>query len=33
VVFIGPDGKERVNLRLVGFERAESFLQRIQSAR
>ena len=33
VVFLGPDGTERVNLRLVGYERAENFLQRLQQAR
>lgn len=33
VVFIGPDGKERVNLRLVGFENARFFAERVESAR
>jgi thiol:disulfide interchange protein len=33
VVFIGGDGKERANLRLIGYERAEDFLQRVQRAR
>lgn len=33
VVFIGPDGKERVNLRLVGFENATFFAERVESAR
>lgn len=33
VVFIGGDGVERVNLRLVGSERAEDFLRRLQQAR
>jgi len=33
VVFIGADGRERTNLRLVGFERAESFVQRLEAAR
>lgn len=33
VVFIGRDGKERVNLRLVGYEDALRFAQRVESAR
>ena len=33
VVFIGADGKERVNLRLVGFENARFFAERVESAR
>lgn len=33
IVFLGGDGKERVNLRLVGFEDALSFRQRLQQAR
>ena len=33
IVFIGADGKERRNLRLVGFEDALSFAQRVESAR
>jgi thiol:disulfide interchange protein len=33
VVFLAPDGSERTNLRLVGYERAENFLQRLQQAR
>jgi thiol:disulfide interchange protein len=33
VVFLAPDGSERANLRLVGYERAENFLQRLQQAR
>lgn len=32
-VFIGSDGQERVNLRLVGYEPAEFFAARLQSAR
>ena len=33
VVFIGGDGKERTNLRLVGFENARFFAERVESAR
>jgi thiol:disulfide interchange protein DsbD len=33
IVFIGGDGKERVNLRLVGYENARFFTERVQSAR
>jgi len=33
IVFLGPDGKEHANLRLVGYERAESFVQRLEQAR
>ncbi len=33
IVFMGPDGKERSNLRLVGFENARFFAERIESAR
>jgi thiol:disulfide interchange protein DsbD len=33
VVFIGGDGKERANLRLVGYENARFFTERVQSAR
>ena len=33
VVFLGADGKERVNLRLVGFEDALRFRERVESAR
>jgi thiol:disulfide interchange protein len=33
VVFLDAAGNERGNLRLVGFERAENFLQRLQAAR
>ena len=33
IVFIGTDGKERLNLRLVGYENARFFTERVQSAR
>jgi thioredoxin:protein disulfide reductase len=33
IVFLGPDGKERHNLRLVGFENATFFAERVESAR
>ena len=33
VVFLGADGKERDNLRLVGFENATRFAERMKSAR
>ena len=33
IVFIGADGKERSNLRLVGFENARFFAERVESAR
>ena len=33
IVFLGADGQERRNLRLVGFEDALSFAQRVESAR
>lgn len=33
IVFIGADGKERVNLRLVGYENARFFTERVQAAR
>lgn len=33
VVFVGVDGKERSNLRLVGYENALRFAQRVESAR
>ena len=33
IVFIGKDGKERSNLRLVGFENATFFAERVESAR
>jgi thiol:disulfide interchange protein DsbD len=33
IVFLGADGKERSNLRLVGFENATFFAERIESAR
>jgi thiol:disulfide interchange protein len=33
VIFLDPEGNERRNLRLVGYERSESFLQRLQTAR
>ena len=33
VVFLGADGQERVNLRLVGFEDALRFRERVESAR
>jgi thioredoxin:protein disulfide reductase len=33
IVFIGADGKERTNLRLVGFENATFFAERVESAR
>lgn len=33
IVFIGADGKERRNLRLVGYEDALRFAQRVESAR
>lgn len=33
IVFIGADGKERANLRLVGYENARFFTERVQSAR
>ncbi len=33
IVFIGADGKERSNLRLVGYENATFFAERVESAR
>jgi thioredoxin:protein disulfide reductase len=33
IVFIGADGKERANLRLIGFENATFFAERVESAR
>ena len=33
IVFVGADGKERANLRLVGFEHATFFAERLESAR
>jgi thiol:disulfide interchange protein DsbD len=33
IVFIGADGQERANLRLVGFEHATFFAERLESAR
>jgi thioredoxin:protein disulfide reductase len=33
IVFIGADGKERSNLRLVGYENALRFAERVESAR
>jgi thiol:disulfide interchange protein DsbD len=33
IVFLGADGKERPNLRLVGFENALRFAERVESAR
>ena len=33
VVFIGADGKERINLRLVGYENATLFAERVEAAR
>jgi thiol:disulfide interchange protein len=33
VVFIGRDGKEHLNLRLVGFENARFFTERVEQAR
>jgi thiol:disulfide interchange protein DsbD len=33
IIFIGSDGKERLNLRLVGYEDALRFAQRVESAR
>jgi thiol:disulfide interchange protein DsbD len=33
IVFLGADGKERDNLRLVGFENAAPFAERMKSAR
>jgi len=33
IVFIGADGKERSNLRLVGYEHATFFAERVESAR
>ena len=33
IVFISPDGKERSNLRLVGYENALRFAERVESAR
>lgn len=33
IIFLGPDGKERSNLRLVGFENARFFAERLESAR
>ena len=33
IVFIGADGKERRNLRLVGFENATFFAERVEAAR
>ena len=33
IVFIGGDGKERINLRLTGYENARFFTERVQSAR
>jgi thiol:disulfide interchange protein DsbD len=33
IVFVGAEGKERVNLRLVGFENATFFAERVESAR
>jgi thioredoxin-related protein len=33
IVFLGADGKERNNLRLVGYENANFFAERIESAR
>jgi thiol:disulfide interchange protein DsbD len=33
IVFIGADGKERLNLRLVGYENAAFFAERVESAR
>ena len=33
IVFIGGDGKERTNLRLVGYENALRFAERVESAR
>ena len=33
IVFLDAEGNERRNLRLVGYERAEGFLQRLQAAR
>ena len=33
IVFIGSDGKERRNLRLVGYENALRFAERVESAR
>jgi thiol:disulfide interchange protein DsbD len=33
IVFLGRDGKERTNLRLVGFENATFFAERVESAR
>jgi thiol:disulfide interchange protein DsbD len=33
IVFVGADGKERSNLRLVGYENATFFAERVESAR
>ena len=33
VVFVGTNGEERVNLRLIGYEPAEFFVQRLEAAR
>ena len=33
VIFIGTDGEERVDLRLLGYEGREKFLRRLQAAR
>lgn len=33
IIFIGPDGKEHSNLRLVGYENALRFAERVESAR
>ena len=33
IAFFGADGKERVNLRLIGYENATFFAERIESAR
>lgn len=33
VVFLGPDGKERTELRLVGFEEAGLFARRLAAAK
>ena len=32
VVFLGSDGQERVELRLVGYERADQFIKRVRAA-
>jgi thiol:disulfide interchange protein DsbD len=33
VIFLGPDGKERVELRLVGYEGPDQFVRRLREVR